>query len=211
MDQSELILILIYTVKTYDKKLFHYCNGEMAVFGLYNSSYDGHNYSCYLTQFEALVTNFELTHPSSMDIIVKGDSLRVLDKKMKEIFMKFTQGSGVLLGNLEQHGAYQCWCQTTSDRACYYEEALEIFVLLDDPDVPKERRHQKLHQSHIKKSEAAVLKVVSAIQSFINPWRVPDKNGLYSQASGSPVNIIIENGILGTEDLGTLLTDEFIN
>ena len=41
--------------------------------------------------------------------------------------------------------------------------------LLDDPDVPKEGRHRELHQSHIKKSKAAVLKVVSVIQSFTNP------------------------------------------
>ena len=35
--------------------------------------------------------------------------------------------------------------------------------LLDDPDVLKAGRHRKLHQSHTKKSEAAVLKVVSVV------------------------------------------------
>ena len=31
---------------------------------------------------------------------------------------------------------------------------------------------------------------------------IPDKNGLYSFASGSPVSMDIENNVLGTEDLG---------
>ena len=38
----------------------------------------------------------------------------------------------------------------------------------------REGRHQELHQTHIKKSKAAILKVVSAIQSFTNSWRVFD-------------------------------------
>ena len=59
MDQLKLILMLIYAVKTHNRKLFHYCNGEMAVFFF---AYDRHNYSRYLTWFEAFITNLELTH-----------------------------------------------------------------------------------------------------------------------------------------------------
>ena len=83
--------------------------------------------------------------------------------------------------------------------------------LLEDPDVSKEHRHRELHQSQIKKSEATVLKVASAIQSFTNPWRVPDKNRLYSLASGSQVSLDVENDELGAEDLGRSLKEEFIN
>ena len=97
------------------------------------------------------------------------DSLRAVDKTMEETFMKFAKGSGGLLQIFELYGTYQRWCRTTSERACYYEEALEMCGLLDDPDVAKEGRHRELHQSQIKKSEAAVLKLVSAIQSFTNP------------------------------------------
>ena len=49
-----------------------------------------------------------------------------------------------------------------------------------------------------KKSKAAIFKVVSAIQNFTNPWRVPDKNRLHSLASGSPLNIDIENNVLNS-------------
>ena len=218
IDQFKLILMLIYAVKTHNRKQFHYCNGEMAVLFF---AYDRHNYSRYLTWFEAFVTNLELTHPGAMEFINNGalgcarslipDSLYAVDKTMEEIFMKFAKGSGGLLGIFDQYGAYQCWCQTTSERARYYEEALEMCGWLDDSDVPKEGRHRELHQSHIKKSEAAVLKVVSPIQNFANPWRVADKNRLHSLASGSPVSIDVENDVLGAEYLGRSLKEEFIN
>ena len=83
--------------------------------------------------------------------------------------------------------------------------------MLDYPDVPKEGRHRELHQSQIKKIKAAVLKVVSAIQSFTNPWRVPDKNRFYSLASGSPVSIDVENDVLGAKEIGRSLKEEFVN
>ena len=67
------------------------------------------------------------------------------------------------------------------------------------------------HLRGIKKSEAAALKVVSAIQNFTNRWRVPDKSRLYSLASASPVSIDVENDVLGAEDLGRSLKEEFSN
>ena len=84
--------------------------------------------------------------------------------------------------------------------------AYQIILIL----IPKEGRHQKLHQSHIKKSDAAVLNVVSTIQSFTNAWRAGDKNRLYCLASGSLVSIDVENDALGIEDLGRSLREEFI-
>ena len=65
-----------------------------------------------------------------------------------------------------------------------------------------------LHQPHIKKNEAAVLKVISAIQSFLNSWRVSHKNRLYSLAPELPVSIDVENDILGAEDLGQSIKEE---
>ena len=40
-------------------KLFHYCNGEMAVLFF---AYVGHNNSHPLTWMEAFMTNFKVTH-----------------------------------------------------------------------------------------------------------------------------------------------------
>ena len=110
MDQFKLILMLIYAVKTHNRKLFHYCNGEMAALFF---AYDGHNYSRYLTWFEAFITNLELTHPGVMEFIDNGvsecarslipNSLCAVDKTMEETFMNFAKGSGGLIGIFEQY------------------------------------------------------------------------------------------------------------
>ena len=72
------------------------------------SAYEGHNYSRYLTWFEACFTDLELTHPGAMEFITNGalgctcsfipDSLRAVNKTMGETFMKFAKGSKGLLG-----------------------------------------------------------------------------------------------------------------
>ena len=80
--------------------------------------------------------------------------------------------------------------------------------LLDESDIREEGRHWELHQSHIKKNEAAVLKVISTIQSFLSSWRVSDKNRLYSLAPELPVSIDVENDVLGAEDLGQSIKEE---
>ena len=80
--------------------------------------------------------------------------------------------------------------------------------LLDESDDREEGRHWELHQSHIKKNEAAVLKVISAIQSFLNSWRVSDKNRLYSLAPELPVSIDVENDVLRAEDLGQSIKEK---
>ena len=53
--------------------------------------------------------------------------------------------------------------------------------------------------------------MVFAILSFTNPWRAPDKNRLYSLVSRSPISIDVENDVLGADDLGQSLKEEFIS
>ena len=99
MDQLKLILMLVYAVKPRNRKLFHYCNGEMAILFF---AYDGHNYFRYLAWLEAFVTNLELTHSGAIEFIDNGalrcprllipDSLCAVDKTMEETFMKFAKG-----------------------------------------------------------------------------------------------------------------------
>ena len=73
-----------------------------------------------MTWFEAFVTNFELTHPGTLEFIdncpigcarsVIPDSLCAVDKSMEETLVKFTKRSGCSLAILEQYGAFQCLC-----------------------------------------------------------------------------------------------------
>ena len=81
--------------------------------------------------------------------------------------------------------------------------------MIDDPTIPKAGKLRDLEASHIKRSERAVQKVLMAISHFTNPWRVPDKEKLYSLSSGAPVSANIEFDVLRADELGKSLKYEF--
>ena len=72
-------------------------------------------------------------------------------------------------------GAYQKWCRTTSAHAQLYELTLEMCGMIDDADCSKAGKHRELETAKIKKCEEAVQNVILAIESFTNPWTIPDK------------------------------------
>ena len=82
--------------------------------------------------------------------------------------------------------------------------------MIDDPTVPKAGKHRDLEPNQIRKSEEAVQKVLTAISHFTNPWRIPDKDKLYSLASGAPVPPEIEADVLRADELGETLKRDFI-
>lgn len=108
-------------------------------------------------------------------------------------------------------GAYQKWCRTTSARAQLYELTLEMCGMIDDPDCPKAGKHRELEPAQIKKHEEAVQRVISAINGFTNPWTIPDKNHLYSLASGAPINPEVEVDVLRAEAAGKAAKEQFID
>ena len=99
-------------------------------------------------------------------------------------------------------GAFQRWCRTSAIRAQYFEKTLDMCGLLDDPECPISGSHRELEKAHIQKSEEAVDKVLVAIKSFTNPFTVPDKDWLYSLASGAPAPIEVEIDVLRAEAAG---------
>ena len=108
-------------------------------------------------------------------------------------------------------GAYQRWCRTTSVRAQYYERTLEMCGLIDDEECPKAGKHRELEKAEIRKSEDAVQRTMSAIKSFTNPFTIPDKDHLYSLASGAPVSPEVEVDVLRAEAVGKAAKEAFIN
>ncbi|KAJ8346640.1 hypothetical protein SKAU_G00280410 [Synaphobranchus kaupii] len=106
LDNSHVLLMLLFTVKTNNVPLFHKCNSEMA--DLFFFAYDGQNYARYLAWFDVFLTNLELSHPGGWDLLSKGaiavarslipGALAAVDKTMEETFMKFAKSSGGLWG-----------------------------------------------------------------------------------------------------------------
>ena len=166
------------------------------------------------------LTNLEITHPGATDLIDKGvigaarslvpGCLSAIDKTMEETFMKYSKGTGGLLGIFDNYSAYQRWCRTKSARGKLFEDMLEMCGLINDPDIPKAGKHRELHYHNIKKSEWAVKSVIKAICNFTNPWRIANKNRLYTLASGAPVPPAVEDDVLSAESLGISLKEQFI-
>lgn len=107
-------------------------------------------------------------------------------------------------------GAYQRWCRTTSIRAKYFELMLEVCGMIDDVDIPKAGKHRELEKAAIAKSEKAVQNTINAIRNFTDPFSVPDKDRLYSLASGAPAAKDIETDVLQAEAKGREAKEKFI-
>ncbi|XP_052812091.1 uncharacterized protein LOC128239473 isoform X1 [Mya arenaria] len=112
-------------------------------------------------------------------------------------------------------GAYQRWCQTTSTRAQFFEGLLDMCGLVDDPDCPKAGKHRELERAEVKKSEEAVQRTITAITSFSNPFALPDKDHLYSLASGAQGSSEVEKDVLGADKIGrnakaAFITERFV-
>ena len=109
---------------------------------------------------------------------------------------------------------YSTTTQLTNDGAALHllEENSSKTCLrcANDPDIPKAGKHRELHYHNIKKSEWAVKSVMKAICNFTNPWRIANKNRLYTLASGAPVPPAVEDDVLRAESLGISLKEQFI-
>ena len=63
----------------------------------------------------------------------------------------------------------------------------------------------------MKRSEAAVQRVIEAMQGFLNPFEVADREHMYILSSGNPVPSDIENDVLSAEEAGRLERDKFVS
>ncbi len=195
IDHARLILMLIYSVKTNNLKLFHKCNGKF-------------------------LTNIDLSHPGAKELLENGgiavarslipSALSAVDKTMEETFMKFSKSDRGLVGLFSMFGAYQRWCRITSTRAQYFERMLEMCGLIQDPECPKAGKHRELEAAEIKKSENAVQRTLEAIKNFTNPFDINDKDHLYNIASGAPVSPDVEIDVLQADTVGKTAKEAFI-
>ena len=116
-------------------------------------------------------------------------------------------GAG-LMGILTNFNAYQRWVKTTHERAQY----LDVTYL--KPDMQSETcercQHKDLRHAEIQESEKHCKKVMLAIQSFLNPFDVPDKGKLYCISSGAPAPTAVEKDMMTEESIGKQAKERFI-
>ena len=138
-----------------------------------------------------------------------------VDKTIEETFMKHAKsheepggcGAG-LMRILTNFNAYQRWVKTTHERAQYVD------VTYSKADMQSEScggcQHKDLKHAEIQKSEMHVKKVMLAIQSFLNPFDVPDKENLYCISSGAPAPTAVEKDMMAAESIEKQAKEIFI-
>ena len=222
MNHIWLVLQLLQAVKTNNYPLYIHCLHQMADLFF---SFDGHNYSRYLTFFSVFLANIEESHPG-VTLLMKGGAISVarslvpgsrcaVDKTIEETFMKHAKshgGSGGcgagLTGLLGNFGAYQRWVKTTHERAQFVDATFAIADM--QTESPGGRKHKDLRPAQILKSERMVQRTITAIDGFLNPFDVPDETKLYCISSGAPAPPEITSDVLRAEELGEKAKKQFI-
>ena len=135
-----------------------------------------------------------------------------VDKTMEETFMthaKSRGGSGAgITGISTNASAYQRWARTTHERSQYLAatNALAGLHSMQGEGV----KHKDLRASEVEKSEVLVENVIDAVESFVNPFAISERESLFNLSSGAKVDKEIEKDILNAEDFGHTAKESFI-
>ena len=71
-------------------------------------------------------------------------------------------------------------------------------------------KHKDMRPSEIRRSERNVKSTIGAIESFLNPFEVDNRDELYCISSGAPASTEIEIDVLGAEETGEKAKEEYI-
>ena len=187
-------------------------------------TFGGHNYSRYLTYLAVFLANIEDSHPGSLTLL-EGGAISVarslipgnrcaVDKTIEETIMKHGKsrgggGSGVgLSGIMENYSAYQRWARTLTERARFLTATLSLADMTFDSH--RGNKHRDQQPTQIRKGEGCVKKAIDAVKSFLNPFDVDDKNGLYVLSSGARVPAEVEKDVMHAITTGKDQKEMFI-
>ena len=164
--------------------------------------------------------NLESSHPGSTSLLKQGavsvarsfipGNRADVDKTMEETFMRHAKskgGSGTgITGILTNPEAYQRWVRTTHARSQYVNAMLNMA----DMQESGANDHRDLSTSEIKKSEKYTSSTMEAIESFLNPFTIGNKDKLYILSSGQAATEDIAKDVLRADDVGKEARNAFI-
>ena len=119
-------------------------------------------------------------------------------------------GGAGITGLLQNEEAYQRWIECAAERAKFYSATMEMCGFTQDGDSHRSGVHRETLPNEIKKTEAAVQRTMSAIEGFMNPWTVDDKERLYILSSGAPVSKEVEYDVLRADEVGRRAKEQFM-
>ena len=212
MDHISLVLQLMRSVKSNDFQLYAFCISKMPDLFF---SYGAQNYARYTTFFTTFLSNLEFSHPGASEEVKLGvisvarsfipGNRCAVDKTMEETFMKHSKSKGGaggvgagICGLNKNYSATQRWVRTTHERSKYLE-LTNMLADLNGGGIDMEK-HKDLRPTEIIKSELAVKVTIDAIENFVNPFTISDKEHLYSLSSGLKIPQDIEQDLLKAEN-----------
>ena len=116
-------------------------------------------------------------------------------------------GAG-LTGLVANYDSYQKWVRTTYEHAQFVEATFSMVDMLSESK--GSRKHKDLRPAEVRKSEQKVQRTIDAVNSFINPFDVPDKEKLYSLSSGAFASPEITEDVMRSDRAGTEAKEKFI-
>ena len=222
MDHVWLTLNLLRAVKTNDFFAYSHC---LCLKPDFFFSFGGQNYARYMAFFSMFITNIETSHPGATELLRRGAFSMArsfipgnrceVEKTIEEPFMKQSKSRGRsgssgagLTGLQTNYGAYQRWTRSASERAKYLQATYSLADMVDDQYVGKEHRDNR--NAEKRRSERHVSKTVQTIESFNNPFVIPDKDNVYCISSGALASVVIEVDILRADSVGRDSKENFI-
>lgn len=219
MNEVWLVLQLHEAVKRNDFLLYQECINLMPHLFF---SYDGHNYARYLTMFSSMISNIDVTHPGSLELLKNGaisvarsmipGSRTDVDKTMEETFMPHSKSGGGasgagITGLTRNFSAYQRWVLSTYEHSQYLAAAFSLADMTTDST----DAHKDLSKTEIKRNQEYVKKTTLAFENFLNPFDESiDKSKLYNISSGAPVSVDVETDLLNAEKHGAKARAQFL-
>ena len=115
-------------------------------------------------------------------------------------------GAGIS-GLTQNYGAYHHWGRTLHEKC----KIVDVTNSLADLHLNSSDRHRDLRPIEVKKGELAIQSTIEAVQSFVNPFSISDKEHLYSISSGMKVPTDIETDVMRAEEIGEKEKERFVN
>jgi hypothetical protein len=152
-------------------------------------SYDHHNYARYSAVYFQTMLNHPTTRPGAETLLrEKGFSVNMssvsgsrcaVDMMIEQTINKHAKSQGEIIDSSRNLSAYYRWCTTRHARGLYHQAALER-ADMDDHD---SSAHKDPRCSQITQSEEDTIKVIQAVQNFVNRFKFENKNELYCLSS----------------------------
>eukprot|EP00745_Piridium_sociabile_P026705 TRINITY_DN42673_c0_g1_i18.p1 TRINITY_DN42673_c0_g1~~TRINITY_DN42673_c0_g1_i18.p1 ORF type:complete len:760 (+),score=189.88 TRINITY_DN42673_c0_g1_i18:236-2515(+) len=179
-------------------------------------SYDHPNYARYTAVYLQTILNLPTSHPGAENLLrEKGFSVNrsavpgsrtAVDITIEQTINRHAKSQGGIKGFSTSQKTYHRWVTTRHDRALYHQATLESV----DMDSQENTAHKDLRPSQVTQSDADTVKVMQAVNNFVNPFQIENKNELYCLSSGAPAPKDVENDLLSADRVGEEAYRQFV-